>query len=87
MEQALTAAEAVAHIRAQTGDTSKFKTRQRGYVDWKFGEVAEYLGFTRAEQYAISVRNRFDFQANYSECLLETTYTAFLEAEKQLTTC
>lgn len=78
----MTAAQAVAHIKAQTGDSSRFRTRQRGYVDWKFGELAEYLGYTAARDYAERMRRWYDFQSKYEGCLLETTFEAFLQAEQ-----
>lgn len=77
----ITAHEAVIHIKAQTGNPDKFKIRKRGYVDWKFGELSEYQGYTRARQYIESVRRWHDFREKYSDCLLETTYSAFLAAE------
>jgi len=83
--ETMTAADAVAHIRAQVGDTTKFRTRHRGYIDWKFGELAEYLGYAAALDYARRMRIWYDYQQKYQGCLLDTTFEAFLEAEKSLT--
>ena len=81
-----TAIEAVKHIMGQTGDPTKFRRRQRGYVDWKFGELAEYLGFTGAEQYVLTVRRWYDYESKYKgACLLDETYSAFAEAQKMTT--
>lgn len=80
----MTPAEAVQHLRAQRGDPTKFKQRKRGYVDWKFGEVCEYLGFDRALAYVHSMLSWYEFEQKYADCLLHTTYRAFLEAEKQI---
>jgi len=80
----MTAQEAVLHIKAQLGNAEKFKVRRRGYVDWKFGELSEYLGFTRAREYIESVRRWHDFNAKYTDCLLETSYASFLKAESEI---
>lgn len=80
----LSSAAAVAYIKAQIGDNSKFKVRNRGFVDWKFGELAEHKGYIEAVRFIESVRRWHDYDEKYKgECLLDKTYTAFLEAEKQ----
>lgn len=71
--------EAVAHIKAQTGDPSRFKVRSRGYIDWKFGELAEYMGYEQALRYADACIKWPDGRARGSR--LEATYFAFLEVE------
>jgi hypothetical protein len=76
----ISAADAVAHIKSQTGDPSKFKLLRQGFIDWKFGELAEHLGFDHARRYAESAIRWADGKAAGST--LETSYKAFLEAEK-----
>lgn len=69
---------AVEHIISQTGDPTRFKVRARGFIDWKFGELCEYLGYTEALRYTTAALRWFDRRAVGS--LLEQTYLAFLEA-------
>lgn len=75
----LTPAEAVAYIKVQTGDPTRFKVRTRGYIDWKFGELAEYMGYADALRYTEAALRWVDGRARGS--LLEATYFAFLEVE------
>ncbi|HRI61223.1 MAG TPA: hypothetical protein PK228_15895 [Saprospiraceae bacterium] len=77
----MTPAQAVAHIKAQTGDPARFRVRKRGYVDWKFGEVAEYLGYTAARAYAETMCRWYDYKEKYQDSLLDKTYQDFLTAE------
>lgn len=79
----LSAEKALYYIKSQYGDTAKFKIRLRGFVDWKFGELSEYLGYEKAREYAESMRRWWDYGAKYQGCLLDTSYAAFLEAEKE----
>ena len=60
----------------------KFQIRQRGYVDFKFGELAEYLGYRSALDYVTRMRTMWhDYEKKYQgQCLLDTTYTDFLNA-------
>lgn len=81
--QILNLEDAVNYIKSQYGDPKRWKVRQRGFIDWKFGELAEYKGFQAAVAYAESVRLWYDFE-KYNNCLLEQTYAAFLEAEKTI---
>lgn len=78
----MNAAEAISHIKMQTGDAKKFQIRQRGYVDWKFGELAEYMGYSAALDYVTLMRSKwYDYETKYQgQCLLDTTYTDFLNA-------
>lgn len=78
-----TLAEAVEYIRSQRGDTSLFKVRKRGYIDWKFSELAAYKGYDAAIQYADSVLRWFDAE-KYADCLLITSYNAFRAAEAEV---
>lgn len=78
----ITPEAAISIIKAMRPDTTKFQVRRRGYVDWKFGELAAYLGYQGAVDYVASVRRWIDFD-KYEESLLITSHTAFLEAEKQ----
>lgn len=78
------ATEAVARIRAMQPDRTRFVVRRRGYVDWKFGELAAYLGYQAAGEYVETVRRWYDFE-KYRDCLLITTHDAFLEAAGQYT--
>lgn len=71
--------EAVAYIKAQTGDPTKFKVRSRGYIDWKFGELAEYMGYDQALRYADACLKWPDGRARGSR--LESSYFAFLQEE------
>lgn len=75
-------ATAVATIKAYKPDRTAWQVRAGGYVGWNFGELARYLGYPAARQYAESVRLRVDY-AKYQDTLLNTTFSAFLEAEKQ----
>lgn len=79
----MSTAEAVAYIKSQTGDPSRFKVRARGYIDWKFGELAEYMGYAEALRYADACIKWPDGRARGSR--LEATYYAFLEAEGFIT--
>ena len=74
----------VHRIKSYTGNPERFIPQGRGFVDWRFGQVAEYLGFERAQAYAESMRRWYNFESHYTDCLLNTTYEAFLEAEKEL---
>lgn len=78
----MTSAQAVAHVKAQTGNPDKFRVRHRGFVDWKFGELSEYLGYAKACDYIHSVRRWHDFISKYADCLLERTYADFVAADK-----
>lgn len=75
----------VAIITAFTPDPTKWRRVGRGYVDWKFGQVAEYLGYQAAVDYVNTMRRWHDFEAKYQDCTLNTTYTAFCEAQKEIT--
>ena len=72
--------EAIAHIKAQQGDQDKWMLRARGYVDWKFGELAEFMGFEKARHYALAAM-RWPDVSRFEGCLLFETYKAFAEAE------
>lgn len=76
----MTAAEAVSLIRAAKPDPTKFKIRARGFIDWKFGELAEFKGFAGAVMYAESAAGWVDKKA--TDSLLLKTYAAFRAAEK-----
>ena len=84
-KRTLDPAAAVAHIKACKPNSLKFIIRSRGTVDWKFGELAEYIGYEAARAEVEHKRRMwYDWEEKYSDCLLNTTYTAFLEAEQQL---
>ena len=74
----MTTAEAIQHIQSQKGDPSKFKIRHKGFIAWKFGELAEYKGYEAAVQYAEAAAKWADKAAEGS--LLLTTYQDFLTA-------
>ena len=75
------ASEAVEYIKSCKGDPAKFRLRPRGYVDWKFGELCEYLGYDRAGEYVQRMeRMWWDFELRYTDCLLVTSYREFLNA-------
>lgn len=74
--------QAVSRIRAAKPDPTKFKIRHRGFIDWKFGELAEYKGFEAAVQYAEAAAAWANRSAEGS--LLLETYRAFREAEKEV---
>jgi hypothetical protein len=77
----LEASEAVAHIKSQTGDPARFRQRPRGYVDWKFGELCEYLGYDRAGEYVRRMMEMWwDYELKYGDCLLVQTYKEFQKA-------
>lgn len=81
----LSAADAVAYIQSQTGDNSKWRLLRNGFIDWKFGELAEFMGYTAARAYAESAIRWADGKARGST--LEETYLAFLEATNPLQIC
>lgn len=64
-------------------DPTKFRKQGRGFVDWKFGQVAEYLGYAGAVEYVETMRRWWDFEQKYTECTLNLTFIAFQEAEKE----
>lgn len=68
----------ITKVKNSKPNQQKFVTRKRGFVDYKFSELADYLGFDGAVDYAETVRRWFDF-ANYKNCMLEKTYQAFLD--------
>ena len=71
-------------IKAFTPDPCKFRQHGRGYVDWKFGQVAEYLGYQGALEYVQTMQRWYNFHTAYSDCLLNTSFMAFKEAETEL---
>lgn len=73
-----TAQDAIEQIRAMQPDPSRFIQTQRGFVDWKFSQVAAYLGYERAREYAETVRRWHDYEGKYKGCLLDITYQDFL---------
>lgn len=77
------ATEAAAQIRAMQPDPTKFIRVGRGYVDWKFSQVAAYLGFEGARAYAESMRGWHDYERKYKGCLLDSTYADFIQAETE----
>lgn len=83
MPAPLTPAEAVAHITSQLGDPSKYRQRQRGFVDWKFGELAEYKGYQGALDYVATMRRWYNYTANYKgQCLLDQSFELFQDTLK-----
>lgn len=76
-----TAREALDHIRSLQPDPSKFIQWGRGYVDWKFSQVAAYLGYAKARDYAETMRRWHDYKEKYQGCPLDRTYQDFLTAE------
>lgn len=65
-------------------DPSKFRQQGQGFVDWKFGQVAEYLGYAGAIEYVKTMRRWWDFELKYTDCLLNTSYEAFLKSLQAL---
>lgn len=81
----LSPAEAVEYIKSCTGDPGKFRVRPRGFVDWKFGEVCEYLGYDRAVEYVEHISKMWwDWEMRYTDCLLATSYQEFLKFESTI---
>ena len=79
-----TAQEVLHHIRALTPDPTKYiRPTARGYVDWKFSQVAAYLGYQKAREYATAMRRWHDYDTKYRGCTLDHTFTDFLTAEAQ----
>lgn len=76
-----TASEALATIRALQPDPTKFIRYGRGFVDWKFSQVAAYLGYTQAREYAEAMRRWHDYRSKYQGSTLDRTYQDFLTAE------
>jgi hypothetical protein len=70
-------------IKAFTPDPTKFRQHGRGYVDWRFGQVAEYLGYEGAIEYVATMRRWHDFK-KFEDCTLNQTFIAFQEAEKEI---
>ncbi len=83
MIESIDTSTAVILIRSMQPDVTKFCHRQRGFVDWKFGELAAYKGYCGALEYVQSVLHWVDFEKKYADCLLITTFRAFQEAERQ----
>lgn len=73
---------AVAVIKAMTPDSTKFLNRKRGFVDYKFSELARYKGYEAACTYAESVLRWHDAD-KFAEAILLTSYAAFKEAEQK----
>lgn len=65
-------------------DASKFQVRKRGFVDWKFSELCHFKGFADAVQYAETMRRWVDFNQKYTDCLLNVSFEAYLEAVKKI---
>jgi len=65
-------------------DPTKFRQQGQGFVDWKFGQVAEYLGYAEAVRYVETMRRWWDFELKYTNCLLNTSYEAFLKSSQAL---
>jgi len=70
-------------IKAFQPDPTKFRQQGRGYVDWRFGQVAEYLGYQGALEYVNTMRRWWNFATQYQDCTLNQTFIAFQEAEKE----
>lgn len=77
--------DAIAHIRALQPDPAKFIRWGRGFVDWKFSQVAAYLGYHAARDYAERMRRWHDYRTKYQGCTLDKTFQDFLEAETSIT--
>lgn len=77
-----TARQALDHIRAMQPDPSKFIRWGRGFVDWKFSQVAAYLGYAKAREYAEAMRRWHDYHSKYEGCPLDRTFQDFLCAEE-----
>lgn len=58
-------------------DPTKWIRRGRGYVDWSFSQVAQYLGYTAALEYVGTMHRWHDFEARYKECELEKSYQRY----------
>jgi hypothetical protein len=81
----LTPTEAVAHIMRQVGDPTKFRNRHRGFVDWKFGELAEYRGYQGALDYVATMRRWYNYATAYKgQCLLDESFELFQESLQKL---
>jgi hypothetical protein len=75
----MTEEQAIAAIQTATPNPNNFVRRGRGYVDWKFSEVALYLGYQAAEEYVATVRRWHDFETKFAECELIKSHSRFLE--------
>lgn len=76
-------AKAVETIKNFTADPSCFLVRTRGFLDYKFSELARYRGYEGACQYAESVLRWHDAD-KFSDTILVTSYAAFRAAERNL---
>lgn len=79
-------AAAVAALQALQPNPDMFRRKGRGYVDWKFSEVCEYLGYPAALEYVHTMHRWYDFETKYRDCELQNTYLRYLEACAQVTT-
>jgi hypothetical protein len=77
--------QAIQTILQAKPNPKNYITRGRGYVDWKFSELAIYQGYQAATEYVKSMRSWYNFNTHYSDCLLETSYCAFQQALNQTT--
>jgi hypothetical protein len=75
----------VDYIRACKADPSKWIERKRGFIDWKFSEVAEYLGYDDAHEYCQKMMRWYDYAKKYQgRCLLDVSYHQFLNHQSKL---
>jgi hypothetical protein len=75
-----TPTECITALQQLPPNPTKWLKKGRGYVDWKFSEVCQYLGYTATLEYVHSMHRWHDFEAKYKECELQTTYTRYTQA-------
>lgn len=78
--------QAIRSLMALTGDASRFRNTQRGFIDWKFSELCAYKGYQEARIYAESIQRWVNYKELFQgQCALDITFKAFEEARKSFT--
>lgn len=81
MTESVSAAEAVALIKAMQPDSSKRIWREQGFTACKFGELCAWKGYKEARWLTEFMLDRVPDLPQ--DCLLFTTFRAFQEADGQ----
>lgn len=67
-------------IKNTKHNPDKFIQRGRGYVDWSFLEVCEYLGYAGALDYVGSMHRWYNYETKYAgKCLLDISHKNFIQ--------
>ena len=87
MEQSngISPADAVRTIRAFKGDKTAFFYREKGFIEWTFGQLARYRGYEGALEYVrFAEKQHAGGHAWVNNCRLLITYRAYLLAAEQV---